>query len=314
MLNSVKMKKTIKIFLANPRGFCAGVKRAVNIVETALNLYGIPIYVHHDIIHNKIVVNKLRDKGIIFVENMDEVPDKAIVIFSAHGVSQAVEKKSLDKKHHIIDATCPLVKKVHLQAKKLESQGYNIILIGSKYHPEVIGTCGRIKQKVSVIEKKSDIKHILCDNSKKYAYVTQTTLNVEKTNTIIRELKKHIPNIVNSNTDSICYATQNRQKAVKLMSDIVDTVIVTGDVASSNTNNLYDIAIKCGVRSYLVSDRLDMSQKMLHKCNALGLISSASAPEELINEVITYIQQFYDTKVIEMQGVNEDISFKMPVI
>jgi 4-hydroxy-3-methylbut-2-en-1-yl diphosphate reductase len=302
----------IQIFLANPRGFCAGVERAVEIVERAILKYGAPVYVRHEIVHNKYVVENLRAKGAIFVEEINEIPEGAVTIFSAHGVSEKVENESRYKNLKIIDATCPLVKKVHVQAQKFEKEGNNVILIGHKNHPEIEGTSGRIKQKVFIVENIDDVEKIpykLVDN---ISYVTQTTLSVDDTKNIIGRLKDKFPNIKGPELNNICFATQNRQDAVKKLAMVADTVFVIGAQNSSNSNRLKDIAENFGTKAYLLNGEDDEIYNLLDSTKTLGITAGASAPEILVENLINKIKKIKDVKIINLEGIEENIRFKIP--
>jgi len=309
--NTANLPK-LQIFLANPRGFCAGVERAVEIVERTILKYGAPVYVRHEIVHNKYVVEGLRAKGAIFVEEISEIPENAVTIFSAHGVSEKVENKSKDKNLKIIDATCPLVKKVHLQAQKFEKEGDKVILIGHKNHPEIEGTSGRVKQEVFIVESISDIDNIPYEEGSEISYVTQTTLSVDDTKNIINKLKSKFPNIKGPELNNICYATQNRQDAVKKLAIIADTVFVIGAKNSSNSNRLRDIAENFGAKSYLLNGEDDEIFDLLINTKILGITASASAPEILIENLINKIKIIRDIEITNLKGIEENIKFKIP--
>jgi 4-hydroxy-3-methylbut-2-en-1-yl diphosphate reductase len=309
--NTANLPK-LQIFLANPRGFCAGVERAVEIVERTILKYGAPVYVRHEIVHNKYVVEGLRAKGAIFVEEISEIPENAVTIFSAHGVSEKVENKSKDKNLKIIDATCPLVKKVHLQAQKFEKEGDKVILIGHKNHPEIEGTSGRVKQEVFIVENISDIDNIPYEEGSEISYVTQTTLSVDDTKNIINKLKSKFPNIKGPELNNICYATQNRQDAVKKLAIIADTVFVIGAKNSSNSNRLKDIAENFGAKSYLLNGEDDEIFDLLINTKILGITASASAPEILIENLINKIKIIRDIEITNLKGIEENIKFKIP--
>jgi len=309
--NTANLPK-LQIFLANPRGFCAGVERAVEIVERTILKYGAPVYVRHEIVHNKYVVEGLRAKGAIFVEEISEIPENAVTIFSAHGVSEKVENKSKYKNLKIIDATCPLVKKVHLQAQKFEKEGDKVILIGHKNHPEIEGTSGRVKQEVFIVENISDVDDIPYEVGSKISYVTQTTLSVDDTKNIINKLKGKFPNIKGPELNNICYATQNRQDAVKKLAIIADTVFVIGAKNSSNSNRLRDIAENFGAKSYLLNGEDDEISNLLHCTKVLGITAGASAPEILIENLINKIKKIRDIEITNLKGIEENIKFKIP--
>ncbi|MBY0581214.1 MAG: 4-hydroxy-3-methylbut-2-enyl diphosphate reductase, partial [Rickettsiales bacterium] len=295
----------MQIFLANPRGFCAGVERAVEIVERAILKYGAPVYVRHEIVHNKYVVENLRAKGAIFIEEISEIPEGAVTIFSAHGVSERVENESRYKNLKVIDATCPLVKKVHLQAQKFEKEGDNIILIGHKNHPEIEGTSGRIKQKVFIVENIDDVEKVPYKTEDSISYVTQTTLSVDDTKNIIERLKDKFPNIKGPELSNICFATQNRQDAVKKLAMIADTIFVIGAKNSSNSNRLRDIAENFGTKAYLLNGEDDEIFNLLDNTKALGITAGASAPEILVENLIRKIKKIKDVKIINLEGIEE---------
>ena len=305
----------VNIILAQPRGFCAGVTRAIEVVNKALEKYGAPIYVKHEIVHNKYVVEDLRKKGVIFVEEISEIPNKAIAIFSAHGVSQKVEDEAGLKNLDTIDATCPLVSKVHRQAQKYEDQGFEIILIGHKGHPEVEGTSGRIKGDMILVCDINDAQKIEPKNPDKLAYVSQTTLSVDDTSKIVEILQRRFPNIEKSvATKDICYATQNRQDAVKELAKQVDLLLVIGAKNSSNSNRLRDLGEKNKVKSYLINDENDLDLKWLRKARNIGITAGASAPEILVIRVIEKLRSILDKKIKirTMEGKIENVKFALP--
>ena len=304
----------MKVILAKPRGFCAGVTRAIETVEKALVKFGSPIYVRHEIVHNKYVVESLRKKGAIFVDKISQIPHGAIVIFSAHGVSDSVENDALQSGLDIIDATCPLVSKVHREAKKYEEDGYEIILIVHKGHPEVEGTSGRIKKDVILVTNEDDARNVEI-KSDKIAYVTQTTLSVDDTKKIVSILEKRFPQMQEGlATKDICYATQNRQDSVRKLSKIVDILLVIGAQNSSNSNRLRDLGEECGNKSYLINGAQDIDQSWFVGVNKIGLTAGASAPEILVQEVIDKIKLLSkdDFEVLEMDGIKEDVFFALP--
>jgi 4-hydroxy-3-methylbut-2-en-1-yl diphosphate reductase len=305
--------KEIKIYLAAPRGFCAGVVRAIDIVEKALKKYGSPVYVRHEIVHNKNVVGDLKKKGAIFVEELSEIKDSTRpVIFSAHGVPKVVPEEAKNKKIFYIDATCPLVTKVHREAERHYKNGYKIILIGHKGHPEVIGTMGQIpKENIQLIETTGDVENIKSEKS--LAYVTQTTLSVDDTKDIINLLKTRFPNIIGPVKEDICYATTNRQSAVKKMAPLCEMFFVIGSENSSNSKRLVEVAKKAGCKnSQLVSFDTDLPIKEIIKCNKIGLTSGASAPEKLVQEFITKIKFYSKVTIEEVEIVKENVTFKLP--
>ncbi len=305
----------MNIILAEPRGFCAGVTRAIEIVERALEKFGAPIYVRHEIVHNKFVVDDLRNKGAIFIKEVEEAPKDAIIIFSAHGVSNQVENDAIKKGLNIIDATCPLVSKVHREARKYEDQGNDIILIGHKGHPEVQGTSGRVKKDVILVSSEEDAKIIQINNPDKLAYVTQTTLSVDDTQKIVTILEKRFPKMQKGvATKDICYATQNRQDAVKELSKSVDLLLVIGAENSSNSNRLRDLGLESGLPSYLINNADDIDIGWLLNVQNIGITAGASAPEILVQGVIERIKKLSDDPVAikGMGGVKENIQFILP--
>lgn len=301
----------LTVYLAAPRGFCAGVDRAIEIVEQALALYGAPIYVRHEIVHNRWVVEDLRAKGVIFVEEVDEVPEGGITVFSAHGISEKVENDAKLRALPIIDATCPLVTKVHNQAKRYEREGYEIVLIGHEGHPEVEGTSGRVK-KVYLVENVEDVATLEVQTPEKLAYVTQTTLSVDDTKSIIAALKERFPSIYGPDTKDICYATQNRQQAVKELAKQVDLLLVVGSANSSNSNRLRDLGTECGIPAYLIDDATDINPQWLTNVSKVGLTAGASAPELLVERVIRYLETLRIVKVEPFNVVEEHLSFNLP--
>ena len=305
-----KMKK-IKVLLASPRGFCAGVKRAIDMVDIALNNSNSPIYVRHEIVHNKRVVNDLKKKGAIFVKELEEAPQGAKVIFSAHGVSKKVKQDAKKYRQLSIDATCPLVSKVHQQIKLYEKNGYQILLIGHKGHPEVDGIEGQVKQKIIIIEDEKQAKEINLKNTKKIAYVTQTTLSLNDTSEIIKILKKKFPSIIGPDLNDICYATQNRQVAVTKLADMCDLVFVVGGENSSNTKRLAEIVKNKNIAVYRISGKEDINKSWLEDVNTLGITSGASSPEILIKEILDFLKAIYSLVEIEdLKGKKENITFK----
>ena len=307
------MKQKIKIFLAAPRGFCAGVDRAIEIVKKTLNKYGSPVYVRHEIVHNKNVVENLKNLGAIFVEEISEIKDKSRpVIFSAHGVPKSVPEEANLEKIFYIDATCPLVSKVHRESEQLYKRGFDIVLIGHKNHPEVIGTMGQLPNgSIKLIEKKDEIKNL--NFSKPLAYVTQTTLSVDDTLEITNLLVSKFPEITGPKKDDICYATQNRQDAVKQLALESDLVLVIGSINSSNSNRLREIAERSGVDSYLIDSMENLEESWLEGKKNIGVTSGASAPEHLVKELINSLEKDYG---YSLQGSNEitdeGIAFRLP--
>ncbi len=298
--------------MAQPRGFCAGVDRAINIVNEALNRFGAPIYVRHEIVHNVYVVNELRDKGAVFVNELHEVPKGGIVIFSAHGVSQEVRKDAEERGLQVYDATCPLVTKVHLEVIKMCKEGFTVLMIGHAGHPEVEGTMGQVKEGVFLIEKVADVGRLPFAADEKIAFVTQTTLSVDETKEIVEALTKKFPNIVQPRKQDICYATQNRQDAVKFMAPQVEVVIVVGSATSSNSNRLRELSEKMGVPSYMVDAPEQLKPEWFAGKKRVGLTAGASAPESLAQAIVARIQEFGPRSVRAMSGVVEDVTFSLP--
>jgi 4-hydroxy-3-methylbut-2-enyl diphosphate reductase len=301
-----------EILMAQPRGFCAGVDRAINIVEEALSRFGAPIYVRHEIVHNAFVVNDLRRKGAIFVEDLNEVPKGGIVVFSAHGVSQEVRKDAQERGLQVYDATCPLVTKVHLEVVKMCKDGFTVLMIGHPGHPEVEGTMGQVKEGIFLVEKLDDIQKLSFPDDERIAFVTQTTLSVDETKEIVDALIKKYPNIVRPRKQDICYATQNRQDAVKFMAPQVEVVIVVGSVASSNSNRLRELSEKLGVPSYMVDDPDQLKAEWFVGKKRVGLTAGASAPESLAQSIVKRIQEFGPRQVRALPGVVEDVTFSLP--
>ncbi|HIC30199.1 MAG TPA: 4-hydroxy-3-methylbut-2-enyl diphosphate reductase [Rhodospirillales bacterium] len=307
-----KKKKKLDVWLASPRGFCAGVERAIEIVERALELHGPPVYVRHEIVHNKRVVETLRDKGAVFVEEVDDIPDGAVTIFSAHGVAEKIENEAKNRSLPVIDATCPLVSKVHKEGQNHAKKDRQVILIGHEGHPEVEGTQGRIPGGVLLVTKPEDVAGLKVRNPDMLAYVTQTTLSVDETRDVIEALKARFPNIIGPDVKDICYATQNRQQAVRDLSEHVDLLLVVGATNSSNSNRLREIGSELGIPSYLIDDAENFDPSWLDGVNIVGVSAGASAPEELIQEVIERLSEFCDVKLKKLDGVEENITFKLP--
>ena len=311
------MKKELhkEIVLANPRGFCAGVDRAIDIVEKSLDKYKEPVYVRHQVVHNKKVVEDLEKKGVKFVKEVSDIPDNAVAIFSAHGVSQKVEDEAKKRNFMYFDATCPLVTKVHLEVQKHAQKGRDIILIGHKGHPEVIGTLGRhpsnSNTKIYLVENNDDIKKLEISSSE-VAYVTQTTLSVDETRELINSLKEKFPGIIGPSADDICYATQNRQDAVKQLSLECQIVLVIGSQTSSNSNRLKELAEKCGTKSFLIDDKTDIDLNSLKDATSVGITAGASAPEEIVQEVISFLVPLGFKTVRNLSENNENMTFKLP--
>lgn len=305
------------IVLANPRGFCAGVDRAIIIVEQALEKFGAPIYVRNEVVHNKFVVNQLRDKGAIFVDDLEKIPTGSTVIFSAHGVSKAVRAEAEARGLTAYDATCPLVTKVHIEVAKMRKEGLEIIMIGHKGHPEVEGTMGQVEgdpstQGMYLVETPEDVATLNVKDSEKLAFVTQTTLSMDDAAQVITALKTRFPNIQSPKSDDICYATQNRQDAVKIMAKDCDLVIIVGSPNSSNSNRLREVAQNQGVEAYMVDNASYLKAEWLIGKQKIGVSAGASAPDILVKEVIAQLQQFGAQNVHELQGVVESVVFQLP--
>jgi 4-hydroxy-3-methylbut-2-enyl diphosphate reductase len=304
------------IYLARPRGFCAGVDRAIEIVERALEIFGQPVYVRHEVVHNRFVVDDLTGKGAIFVEELDQVPEGATVIFSAHGVPQSVRARAAQRKLNVFDATCPLVTKVHLEVARHARAAEEVILIGHAGHPEVEGTLGQYDSqmggKIYLVETLEDIERLQVNDPDNLAYVTQTTLSVDDTHLIIDHLRERFPAIRGPRKDDICYATQNRQDAVRELAQKVDAFLVLGSTNSSNSNRLRELAEKQGVPAYLIDGADDIDTAWLDSANAIGVTAGASAPEILVQQVINRLEDLYDARVIQNGGQTENVSFQLP--
>ena len=308
------MNKEIK--LANPRGFCAGVDRAIDIVNKALDIYGAPVYVKHEVVHNKVVVNDLKNRGAIFVEDIDEIPDDSLVIFSAHGVSSEVEERTKTRNLNFFDATCPLVTKVHMEVRKHAKANRDIILIGHDGHPEVEGTMGRHinseNSTIYLVQNEEEAEEINVNNIDNLALVTQTTLSVDETKSIISILKQRFPNIDVPKKDDICYATQNRQDAVKQLALESDFMIVVGSKNSSNSNRLRELGEKCGCKSVLIDEFADLDLEDLNKFSNISITAGASAPESRVMEIAKSLENHFDANLIESGEDNENVYFMMP--
>ena len=304
------------VYLANPRGFCAGVDRAIEIVERALEIFGAPIYVRHEVVHNKYVVNDLINKGAVFVEELDEVPDDATVIFSAHGVAQSVQQEAASRALRVFDATCPLVTKVHLEVARHAKDGDDVVLIGHAGHPEVEGTLGQYAENstgsIRLVESADDVDKLNVNDSNKLAYVTQTTLSVDDTQEIINRLKQRFPNIKGPRKDDICYATQNRQDAIRELAQKVDCVLVIGSANSSNSNRLRELAQKQGVDAYLIDGAEDIRDEWLRGKQSVGVTAGASAPELLVRDVMQCLQNKHHANVHLDNGNTESVRFQLP--
>ncbi len=301
-----------EVLLANPRGFCAGVDRAIEIVERALQKHGRPIYVRHEIVHNKFVVDDLRGKGAIFIEDLADVPTGATLVFSAHGVSKAVRLQAAQRGFHVFDATCPLVKKVHIEVMKRRNEGYEIIMIGHDGHPEVEGTMGQSEQGMHLVETVEDVENLNIAEGLKLTYVSQTTLSVDDCQRVIDALKRKFPHIVGQKQDDICYATQNRQDAVKFMAPQVEVVIVVGSRTSSNTNRLRELAATLGCETYQVDGAEEVKLEWIAGKRRIGVTSGASAPDVLVREVIAKLKAHGAASVRELDGISENVTFPLP--
>ena len=304
----------MRVVLAEVRGFCAGVQRAIDIVEIALQKFGSPIYVRHEIVHNRHVVDRLRAKGTVFVEELSEVPDGALAIFSAHGVSPTVKNEAKDRGLDVIDATCPLVLRVHNDGGYYASQGREVILIGHAGHPEVEGTLGWLKGKGRLIQTVEDVAALEVEDPEKLAYVTQTTLSVDDTKEIIKALTTRFPTIVGPDTKEICYATQNRQTAVAELAEMVELVLVIGAKNSSNSNRLREIPEAKGIPTYLLEEAAELKPEWLKGVKSVGITAGASAPEDLVQDLIEVLRKDYGmTELATLPGVTEDLHFKLPL-
>ncbi|MDH5631853.1 MAG: 4-hydroxy-3-methylbut-2-enyl diphosphate reductase [Gammaproteobacteria bacterium] len=302
----------MKVILASPRGFCAGVDRAIEIVERALQMFGAPVYVRHEVVHNRFVVDDLRQKGAVFVEELDEVPDGATVIFSAHGVSQAVRDEAQQRQLQVFDATCPLVTKVHMEVMHQHKAGSQTIMIGHAGHPEVEGTLGQVKDRIYLVESPDDVASLEIAGEGPLTYVTQTTLSVDDTEKVVAALKKRFPGISGPKKDDICYATQNRQDAIKRLAGESDVVIVVGSANSSNSNRLREVAEARGCRAYMVDGPQDLQQSWFESAQTVGLTAGASAPELLVQQVLDQLRQ-WGAAVSDVQGGEpETIHFAIP--
>ena len=305
-----------QIILANPRGFCAGVDRAIDIVERALELFGSPIYVRHEVVHNKFVVDGLRNKGAIFVEELNEIPDDSTVIFSAHGVSQAVRNEAKERGLKVFDATCPLVTKVHMEVTRYSKAGQECVLIGHVGHPEVEGTMGQFDKsqggQMYLVEDVDDVNSLEVINPENLAYVTQTTLSMDDTASVIDALRKRFPKIHGPKKDDICYATQNRQDAVKKLAKESDLVLVVGSPNSSNSNRLREVAERIGTEAYLIDNESEINQDWLVGKDRVGLTAGASAPAELVENVIAKLREWGISNITNLDGIEENIVFSLP--
>ena len=302
----------MQIILANPRGFCAGVERAIAIVERAIEKFGAPIYVRHEVVHNKFVCDDLRAKGAIFVEELSEVPAGQTVIFSAHGVSKAVRAEAEQRGLRVFDATCPLVTKVHSEVARLRKEGREVIMIGHKGHPEVEGTMGQSTEGMYLVVTPEDVRSLNVNAPDRLAYVTQTTLSVDDADRVVKALKSRYPSIIGPKRDDICYATQNRQDAVKALAKSTDVVLVVGSRNSSNSNRLREVAELNNTRAYLVDEAGQIELSWLKNTNRVGITAGASAPETLVRQVLEHLAQGHEERVIRLQGVEENVTFALP--
>ncbi len=306
----------MEIKLANPRGFCAGVDRAIDIVERALELFGAPIHVRHEIVHNRYIVDGLREKGAVFIEELAEVPDGATLIFSAHGVSRAIHEEAARRDLTVFDATCPLVTKVHMEVARHAREGFDVVLIGHAGHPEVEGTMGHYDTRaggaIHLVEKPADVAALAVNDPQRLAFVTQTTLSVDDTQGVIDALRERFPSIRGPRKDDICYATQNRQDAVKALASESDLVLVVGSPNSSNSNRLREIAEKMGVEAHLIDDADAIDRNWLAECEAVGVTAGASAPEVLVSDVVERLQGWGGRLAAAAPGVEENVVFALP--
>jgi 4-hydroxy-3-methylbut-2-en-1-yl diphosphate reductase len=301
-----------RVLLAAPRGYCAGVDRAVETVEHALDLYGTPVYVRKEIVHNKHVVHELEKRGAIFVDQETEVPEGEMVVFSAHGVAPSVHENAARRNLRTIDATCPLVTKVHVEARKFADEGYTIFLVGHEGHEEVEGTTGEAPENIVLVQTEEDVDELEVADPEKVAYITQTTLSVDETTAIIERLRQRFPKITGPKTDDICYATTNRQQAVKELARECDLVLVIGSTNSSNSNRLVEVAREHGAASYLIDNHLQVDEAWLEDVQTVGITSGASAPEELVARLISFFQDRGASEVSELRTVDEDVRFMLP--
>ncbi len=309
------MNAPTKILLAAPRGYCAGVDRAVQSVERALEIHGAPVYVRKEIVHNKLVVEQLRERGAIFVDELDDsIPEGAVTVFSAHGVAPSVHDEAATRKLQIIDATCPLVTKVHREAVKFAEEGYTIILIGHDGHEEVEGTMGEAPDSIVLVETVADVDALQVDDPEKLAFISQTTLSVDETSIIIDRLRQRFPSIISPRTDDICYATTNRQLAVKQLAPLCELVLVIGSSNSSNSNRLVEVAREYGSRSHLIDNESQVLDQWLEGVKTLGITSGASAPEELVQRLVDSFRERGTTEVEEFMVVEEDVRFMLPKV
>ncbi len=305
-------RQSLRVILAQPRGFCAGVERAIDIVEKALDRFSAPVYVRHEIVHNRHVVDSLRKKGAVFVKDVDEIPTGATTIFSAHGVSNAVENAGGKRGLHVIDAACPLVTKVHREGQRYSEKGYEIVLIGHAGHPEVEGTIGRIDGKVHLVSEVKDVETLAPENARKLAFITQTTLSVDDTRAVIDALRERFPDIVGPDTKDICYATQNRQTAVRALAKQVDLLLVVGAQNSSNSNRLREIGDDLNVESHLIDGAHQVETAWFTGIKNVGITAGASAPETLVQDLVGWLGERFDVKLETLDGIEENIHFRLP--
>ena len=302
----------MKVYLAKPRGFCAGVDRAIDVVEIALDIYGPPVYVRHEIVHNDHVCNELRKKGAIFVDEIEMIPEGAVTIFSAHGISPAVRQQAKDRNLKVIDATCPLVTKVHLEAVRYAKRGYHIFLIGHRNHVEVEGTMGEAPDSMTLVESPADVASLNPPQSDKLIYLTQTTLSIDDASQVVDALRKRFPNLEAPPTEDICYATTNRQTAVKAMAKKCDLILVIGSPTSSNSNRLVEVAHSNGTRSKLINDSTELTSELFDKVEHVGITAGASAPEILVQDVVRWVEKHFSVEFADLDVVEEDVIFTLP--
>ncbi len=301
-----------RVLLAAPRGYCAGVDRAVQTVERALDLYGAPVYVRKEIVHNKNVVEELRGRGAIFVDEETEIPEDAVTVFSAHGVAPSVRSNARERSLHTIDATCPLVTKVHVEARKFAQDGYTIVLVGHDGHEEVEGTMGEAPDRIVLVQDEADVERLEVDDAEKIAYITQTTLSVDETTSIVARLRERFPRIVGPRRDDICYATTNRQEAVKRMAGDCDLVLIVGSRNSSNSARLVEVARDCGTEAYLIDSVAEVRDEWLQGKRVVGVSSGASAPEHLVSELVEFFRAGGVQDIAEIHALPEDVRFMLP--
>lgn len=302
----------MKVFLAKPRGFCAGVDRAIDVVEIALDIYGPPVYVRHEIVHNDHVVNELRGKGAVFLDDVSEIPEGAVTIFSAHGVSPSVRTQASGRNLKVIDATCPLVTKVHLEAIRYAKKGYQIVLIGHRNHVEVEGTMGEAPEAMVLVEAPEDVAKLEFPSDAQIVYLTQTTLSIDDTQAVIDALRARFPGIESPPKDDICYATTNRQAAVKEMTDKCEMILVIGSPTSSNSNRLVEVAQSRGCRSYLINDSGQLKVELFDGIKRLGITAGASAPEHLVQDVVRWLEKSFAIEFCDLDVIEEDVQFTLP--